>query len=75
MKRGIREENSWEARKVSRVEKRSVVEVWNPTRGEPASEAIANYEVISSLCFWLPSWSEMRQIIVSCKKIYKGHDA
>ena len=38
------EENSWEARKASRVEKRGVVEVRirNPTRGEPASEAIAN---------------------------------
>ena len=51
------EENSWEARKASRVEKWSIVKVRNLTRGEPASEAIANHEVISSPCFRLPSLS------------------
>ena len=64
----------------SNGEKWSVIEVWNPTRGEPASEAIANCEVISSPCLRLPSlatpsgWSERLQVARSCKKIYNGHE-
>ena len=77
------EENSWEARKASRVEKWSVVKARNPTRGEPASEATwANCEVISSLRFWLlslpalsaPAIGPKRGKLQGAVRKYKGHE-